>query len=145
VLLLFAAFLAIITVLPPEGRIAAPIHLALEEWLGRAAFVVPVLVALTGLVALVHTLRPDLSPPWRRLAGVGLLLLGVLASEHLLEGGREGTGLVGEWLSSELLDLLGTPLTLFLLALTLGCGTALVFGLKLGIPRRSALPPDAAS
>jgi hypothetical protein len=144
-LLLVAAFLAIITVLPPEGRIAAPVHLTLEAWLGRAALLLPVLVALVGVLALVHSLRPDLSMPWRRLLGVGLLLVGVLASEHLLEGGRAGTGLVGEWLGAQLLDLLGAPLTLFVLALTLGGGIALVFELKLGVPHRPRPPTDAAS
>ncbi|HEV7664760.1 MAG TPA: DNA translocase FtsK 4TM domain-containing protein [Chloroflexota bacterium] len=138
-LLLLAACLAIIVFLPPEGRVSVPLHDALEALLGRAAFVLPVGFALGGALLLAHALRPDVVLPRRRLIGVGILLLAVLTSEHLLGGERSGTGLVGEWLARLTLDLLGSAVTVLLLVTALIVGTLMAFDIH---PRLPVLKPQ---
>ena len=64
----------------------------------------------------------------------------VAASENLLANGRDGTGLVGEWLSASLLDLFGGPLTIVLLVVLLGAGIRLAFDVKW--PKVPARPPS---
>ncbi|HLZ27868.1 MAG TPA: DNA translocase FtsK 4TM domain-containing protein [Chloroflexota bacterium] len=126
-----AAFFAVMIFLPPEGRIGVPLHDGLGLLLGRATFMVPVTLTLAGVLLVVRALRPSMPLPRRRLAGIGLLALAVLPSEHLLGSTDDGTGLIGKWLSTWLLDLLGGPGTLVLLLAVLGLGVLLAFDVKL--------------
>ena len=130
--LLVAAFCAVIVFFPPEGRVAGPLHEFLGVLLGRATFMLPLSLAVAGIILILLGQRPDMMLPWRRLAGVGPIALAVAASENLIANGRAdiGTGLVGEWLSASLLDLFGWPLTVVLLAAFLGSGVVLAFDLK---------------
>jgi hypothetical protein len=131
VALLLAAFSSVIIFLPPEGRIAVPLHDALGVLLGRATFMLPLALAFVGLVSIVSALRPNVALPRRRLVGVALIAIAIPPSEHLLGSGGDGTGLIGNWLSSSLLDLVGGPLTLLVLVSVLGLGTLLAFDLRL--------------
>jgi len=130
--LLVAAFCAVIVFFPPEGRVAGPLHEFLGVLLGRATFMLPVALAVAGIIRILLDQRPDLTLPRRRLAGVGLIALAVAASENLIANGRPetGSGLVGEWLSASLLDLFGWPFTIVLLAVLLSTGVLFVFDLK---------------
>jgi hypothetical protein len=142
VTLLAAAFLAVFVFLPAEGRIAGPLHDALGTLFGRATFVLPVGLALVGATLIVRRRQPQARLPTRRLIGVGALLLGVLPAEHALGHGQDGTGLVGEWLSATLVDLIGGPATVVLLAVLIVVGIFLTFEPR--IPR-VAKTPDAES
>jgi 4TM region of DNA translocase FtsK/SpoIIIE len=139
---LVAAFLAVIVFLPPEGRIAAPVHNAIQRLLGQAAFVMPLAVAFVGVVLAVRRARPATRIPRRRLLGVAAILVAVLPIEHLLARGGEGTGLVGEWVSTTLMDLLGAPGAMLVLLVVLGAGISFAFDLRL---RRVAKAPHAES
>jgi hypothetical protein len=142
-LLLLAACLAIIVFLPPEGRVSVPLHDALEAFLGRATFVLPLGCALGGALLLAHALRPDVLLPRRRLSGVGVLLVAMLTSEHLLGGQRAGTGVVGEWLTRLTLDLLGSAVTVLLLVTALIVGTLMAFDIHVTLPRlQQPQPPQ---
>jgi hypothetical protein len=132
------------------------LHEAFAAFLGRAAFMVPLGFAFAGVLVLVRTLRPAARIPLRRLAGVGALLLAVLTSEDLLTDGRDGSGIVGQWLGALFLDLLGPAVTVLLLVTALIVGTLLAFDLKVKLPQEPApapgpfeattsAPPDAAS
>jgi hypothetical protein len=147
VVLLLAAFCAVIVFFPPEGRVAGPLHEFLGVLLGRATFMLPVALAVAGVILILLDQRPDVTVPRRRLAGVGLIALAVAASENLIANGRAdiGTGLVGEWLSASLLDLFGAPLTIVLLAVSLGSGILLAFDLKWPKPPVRPAPDDAES
>ena len=150
VVLLVAAFCAVIVFFPPEGRVAGPLHEFLGVMLGRAAFMLPVSLAVAGIILILLDQRPNLRLPRRRLAGVGLIALAVAASENMIANGRPdiGTGLVGEWLSASLLDLFGAPFTIVLLAVLLGTGVLLAFDLKWPtkpLVNRPTGPTDAAS
>jgi hypothetical protein len=125
-----AAFSAVMIFLPPEGRIGAPLHDGLALLLGRATFMLPLALVVAGVLLVVRELRPSMPLPRRRLAGVGLMALAVLPSEHLLANADDGTGLIGKWLSTWLLDLLGGPGTLVLLVAVLGLGALLAFDVK---------------
>ena len=127
---ILAAFFGVIIFLPPEGRIGVPLHDGLAVLLGRATFMVPLALVFAGVLLVVRALQPSTPLPRRRLAGIGLMALAVLPSEHLL-GGGESTGLVGQWLSIWLLDLVGGPTTLVLLAVVLGLGVLLAFDVRL--------------
>jgi hypothetical protein len=129
--LVMAAVAATIVFLPPAGRIAGPIHDAVWALLGQASFMLPLGMAFVGLVLIVNRLRPNAALPRRRLAGMGLIAVSLLPIEHLLSNGSEGTGLVGRWLSTTLLDLLAVPATLVLLLALLGVGIWLAFDLRL--------------
>jgi hypothetical protein len=127
-----AAFFAVMIFLPPEGRIGVPLHDALALLLGRATFMLPVALAVAGVLLVVRALRPSSPIPRRRLVGVGLIASAVLPSEQLLSGpGDDSTGLIGRWLSSWLLDLLGGPGTVVVLAAALGLGVLLAFNVRL--------------
>jgi hypothetical protein len=133
-----AAFFAVMIFLPPEGRIGVPLHDVLVSLLGRATFMLPLALVLAGVLFVVHARRPSTPLPQRRLAGVGLIALAILPSEHLLGNADTGTGLIGKWLSSWLLDLVGGPATLVLLVAGLGLGALLAFDVKLLRPRQDA-------
>jgi hypothetical protein len=138
--LVMAAVAATIVFLPPAGRIAAPLHDAIWAQLGEASFMLPLGLAFVGLVLIVHMLRPNAALPRRRLAGMGLIAVSLLPIEHLLSNGSEGTGLVGRWLSTTLIDLFAAPATLVLLLAVLGVGIWLAFDLRLP---RAGRPADA--
>jgi hypothetical protein len=136
--LALGAAAAVIVFLPPEGRVAAPLHDGVCALLGHASFMLPLGLAFVGLMLLVMTLRPNVALPRRRLAGMGLIAVTSLPSEHLLDNGAEGTGLIGRWLSSTLLDLLAGPGTLLVLLMALGLGIWLAFDVRLPSARRPA-------
>ena len=139
--LLLGAFFAVIVFLPAEGRIAAPLHGLLAVLLGRAAFLLPVLLAFVGVVLIVRRVRSNAVLPGQRSLGIGLLTLAVVGGEHLLASDPDGTGLLGKWLTTWLVDLVGAQLTIVLLVGLVAIGTVLVFNLKV---RRVAKQPDAA-
>jgi amino acid transporter len=143
VVLLLAAFCAVIVFFPPEGRVAGPLHELFGILLGRATFMLPLALATVGVMLVAHGSRPDIRLPRRRLAGVVIIAVAVAASEQLIAQDRDGTGLVGEWLSASLVDLFGGPLTTVLLAVLLGVGSLLAFDLRW--PKRTDPPPDAES
>ncbi|MDQ6670459.1 MAG: DNA translocase FtsK 4TM domain-containing protein [Chloroflexota bacterium] len=136
--LVLAAFFAVIIFLPPEGRIGAPLHDGLASLLGRASFMLPLALVLAGVLLVIRALRPSTPLPRRRLAGTALLALAVLPSEYLL-GGGQSSGLIGQLLSTSLLDLLGGPTTLVLLVVVLGLGVLLAFDVRL----LRVVPPQA--
>jgi hypothetical protein len=138
--LILAAFCAVIVFLPPEGLIAAPLHDGVDVLLGRASFMLPLALAFVGVVLIVRQLRPAARLPRRRLTGVALVAVTVVASEHLLANDRAGTGLIGRWLTSWFVDLLGFPFTVVALLALLVLGTLLAFNVR--VPR-AARPPDA--
>jgi hypothetical protein len=141
--LLSAAFAAVIVFLPPEGRIATPLHNAVWALLGRVTFMVPLGVAFVGVLLGIRRARPSVALPRRRLVGVGVMLLAILPMEQLLERSGDGTGLVGQWLSASLLDLLGGVATALLLIVLLGVGTCMAFNLSLITLRRALQHPHA--
>jgi DNA translocase FtsK/SpoIIIE-like protein len=140
--LLLAAFCAVIVFFPPEGRVAGPLHELLGVLLGRATFMLPLVLGVVGVILVLHAWRPDVTLPRRRLAGVAVIALAVAASEQLIANGREGTGLIGVWLGASLLDLFGGPLTTVLLVVLLGAGIVLAFDVKW--PKTSARPSTDA-
>src|SRR4051794_19742599 len=91
-LVLGAAFITIVLVVPAEGRVSAPLHLALVGLLGHAAFMMPLALGLVGLLLVIQRVRPAARLPRGRLLGVGLVAVGVLAAEHLLGADAAGTG-----------------------------------------------------
>jgi hypothetical protein len=116
-------FLGVIVVLPPEGRIAGPLHEGVGRLLGHFSFLLP--LALMGLG--VVTLAPGLVRR-SRLVGVGVVLLAALPTAHLL---GLGSGLVGEWLGGVLLDALGGPGTTVVLLASLAVGGLLALDVSL--------------
>jgi chromate transport protein ChrA len=127
--------------------VAGPLHEFLGVLLGRATFALPLALAVVGIILILLGHRPDVTLPRRRLAGVGLIALTVVASENLIANGRAdiGAGLVGQWLSASLLDLFGGPLTIVLLAALLGAGVMLAFDLKWPRQPVRPTPTDAES
>ena len=136
---MIAAFLAIIIFLPPEGRLAVPLHATVDRMLGRAAFVLPLGCGVAGAILVARSVSPGLAVPVRRLFGAAILLLAVLVAEQLLSGARDsdGSGVLGAWLSRTLVDLCGMVLTSALVLVGLVAGVTLVFGLKPRLPARA--------
>ncbi len=89
----------------------------------------PLGLVFVGVLLVVRALRPSTPLPRRRLVGIGLLALAVFPSERLL-GSPASMGVLGEWLSTWLLDLLGGPATLVVLVAALGVGVLLAFDIK---------------
>jgi hypothetical protein len=135
--LLLAAFLTVIMFVPGEGRIAAPLHDALNVLLGRAAFMLPLGLAFLGVLLVVRRFRPRVVFPRRRIGGVALIALTVLPFEHLLGGEQAGSGAIGQWLSSMLIELFGEAAALLLLLVLLGFGILLAFNVK--VPRKRSV------
>jgi len=125
-----AAFFGVIVFLPPEGRVGVPLHDGLVLLLGPVTFMVPLALLVAGVLLVVRALRPSTPLPKRRLAGIGLIALAILPSHSLLAR-SESAGLVGGWLSTWLLDLLGGPATLVLLIALLGVGALLALDVSL--------------
>ena len=128
--LLLAAFCAVIVFFPPEGRVSGPVHDLLVVLLGRATFMLPLALAVVGVIRLIHGMRPSTTLPRRRLAGVVVIAGVVAASEQLMANGGDGTGLVGAWLSGTLVELFGGRLTTVLLVVLLGLGIWLAFEVR---------------
>ena len=121
---LLAALVAVIVFFPAEGVILTPLHSATDTLFGSSAFVLPLGLALISGLAFARRTRPNVRLPTKRLAGLGLITIGLLPAEDLL---GQSTGMVGEWFTGFLLAVLGGPLTV---ALTLGllmAGSALAF------------------
>jgi hypothetical protein len=133
---LLAAVSAVITLFPPEGHVLTPVHAAVEALLGRGAFLLPVAFAVASVLAFVRRARPGCPLPTRRLVGLAVMALALLANENML---GYSTGLVGEWLTAFLAHLLGVPLTVVLTLIVLAVGGALALDVW-----RSRLPRLAA-
>jgi hypothetical protein len=124
---LAAAVLSVVVFLPPEGRVLAPVHDVLEGLFGHITFAVPLGLALASALGFLRRARPNLPIPRRRLLGLGLITIALLPADHLL---GQSTGLVGEWFTGFLLELLGTPLTITFIAALMGAGLLLTFDLR---------------
>jgi len=125
VAVVLAALTGVVLFLPAAGFIATPLHHALTALLGRSAFVLPLLLLLGGVLRLAHVPLPR-----ARLIGLGSLLLGVLASQHLLI--NDDAGLVGRWLSGLLLDTVGAMGAAFVLVAARAEGSVLTYGVRFG-------------
>ena len=124
---LAAAVLAILVFFPAEGLVLFPVHAGLDRLLGNAVFVLPLGCALAGALAFVRREWPSLALPKRRLLGLGLITIGVLPAEELL--GRS-TGLIGEWFTGFLLELLGAPFTIAFTTAVMIVGVVLAFEIR---------------
>jgi hypothetical protein len=125
--LLAAAVAAVIVFFPADGRVMAPMHDTFDLLLGRVAFIVPLGLALAGGLGLARRTRPDLSLPRRRLAGLTLITLALLPGDHLLGG---STGVIGEWFTRFMIDLVGPPLTALLVIGLVSAGVVLTFDVR---------------
>jgi hypothetical protein len=122
-----AAVCAAIVFLPPQGRVGTPLHDLVTILLGPTAFALPLGLAFVGVIMTLQRINRNVVLPRRRLAGVALVTLGVIAAEHLLGG----TSLVGAWLTAWLIDALGEPLTVALWASVVAAGAWLAFDVQL--------------
>ena len=127
--LVAAATVAIIVFFPAEGHVIVPLHAVIDGLLGRLSFVVPLALALTAALAFVRRASPMLALPRGRLVGLCLITIGLMPAEHLL---GQSTGLIGEWFTGFLLDLLGAPITIAVIAALVAVGALLAFDLRLG-------------
>ncbi|MBV9579873.1 MAG: hypothetical protein JO057_14885 [Chloroflexi bacterium] len=125
--LFLAAVAAVLVFFPPEGQIFVPVHAALERLFGHAMFVLPLALALASGLAFARRARPNMTVPWRRLIGLGVITIGLLPAEHLL---GQSTGLVGEWFTGRLIEIVGVPLTVALTLAAVLLGSTLTFNLK---------------
>jgi hypothetical protein len=125
--LVVAAVSAVIVFFPAEGSVLTPLHDAFDLLLGHLAFIVPLSLALAGTLGLALRSRPDLRLPRRRLAGLGLITLSLLPGDHLL---GMSTGVVGDWFTGFMLDLLGEPLAALLVVGLVSAGIALTFDVR---------------
>lgn len=132
---LAAAVLGVIVFFPVEGRVMVLFHGLLEGLLGHATFVLPLGLALAGTVGFIRRAQPDLVLPRRRIIGLGLITIALLPAERLL---GQSTGLLGEWFTGFLIDLLGAPAAVVLLTALLAVGVDLTFD-----PRRWRWPRAA--
>jgi hypothetical protein len=119
-----AAVVAVVVFFPAEGHVLKPIHGALESLFGHAAFVLPLGLTFAGALALVRRARPNLPLPERRMVGLGLITVALLPADELL---GQSTGLLGEWFTGFLLELLGAPLTIAFVLALVAAGVALTF------------------
>lgn len=132
---------SVVVFLPAEGRIATPLHDAIVRLLGRASFLLPIALLVTGGIGLARGLMPERPLPLLRLTGACMLGVVLIPSVHLIGLGAgeslarvdsgEGGGLLGHWIGTRLLHWFGGPATtvsllgmgalglLFLLDLTL--------------------------
>lgn len=125
--MLAAAVLAVIVFFPAEGRIMLLLRGILDGLLGNATFVLPLGLALAGALGFVRRARPDFTFPRRRIVGLGLITIALLPAERLL---GQSTGLLGEWFTGYLIDLLGAPVGVALLTALLALGVSLTFDLS---------------
>jgi hypothetical protein len=116
---------AVVLFLPAEGFIAEPLRAGLGALLGRSAFVLPPVLLLVGILRLMRVALPV-----ARLVGLGMLLVAVLAAEHMLAAGD--AGILGRWLADGLVGAVGGVGTAITLLIALGLGAGLTFGMRLG-------------
>jgi hypothetical protein len=116
-------FLGVIVVLPPEGRIAGPLHEGVGHLLGHFSFLLPLVLMGLGVVVLAPALVRR-----SRLVGIGVVLVAALPTAHLV---GLGSGVVGEWLGNVLLDALGGPGTAVVLLASLVVGVLLALDVSL--------------
>jgi hypothetical protein len=124
--LFLAAVASVIVFFPAEGRVLVPMHEGVNRLLGQSAFVIPLGLTLAAMLGLVRKARPMVELPVRRLVGLGVITIALLPAEHFL--GRS-TGVVGEWFTAFLVDVLGQPFTVVLLVALVTLGAALAFNL----------------
>src|SRR5689334_17476500 len=125
--LFLAAVAAVIVFFPAEGRVLVPVHEGLDRLLGQSAFVIPLGLALAAMLGLVRKARPMVGLPVRRLVGLGVITIALAPAERLLGG---STGLLGEWFTGVLVDVLGRPVTVALLLVLVTLGASLAFNFK---------------
>jgi hypothetical protein len=133
---LLTAIMVVLVFFPAEGRVLVPIHEALNAFLGQTTFVLPLGLTLLSALAFARRLRPGLRVPRARLVGLGLITIALLPADHLLGA---STGLVGDWLTSTLINAVGEP---FAIALTSGLvllGSGLAFNIKVKLPNLNPL------
>ncbi len=123
--IVLAGVSAVLIFLPAEGFLSTPLHDGFAALLGRTAFVLPPLLLLIGVLRLVRG-----SLPTGRLVGLGALLVGVLAAEHLLAAGD--AGLVGRLLADVLLAAVGGVAAGVLVVAAIAAGVWLTFGMRVG-------------
>src|ERR1051326_977314 len=99
---LLAALLMIVVFLQPEGHVLIPLHATLDYLFGHTTFLLPVGAVLVASLAMVRRARPHIPLPMRRLVGLGLITIALVPAEDLL---GQSTGLVGEWFTGFLLEL----------------------------------------
>src|SRR5689334_14609224 len=126
VLTLVAALVAVVVVFPAEGRVLIPVHDVLYALFGQTTFVLPLGLGLAAGLTFVRRAHPAHPLPRRRLAGLGMIATALLPAEHLL---GQSTGLVGEWFTGFLIELLGGPLTVALTLVLMTVGSILAFDL----------------
>jgi len=125
--LFLASVASVIVFLPAEGRVLVPVHEGLNRLLGQSAFVIPLGLALAAILGLVRKARPTAELPVRRLVGLGVITIALLPADDLL---GQSTGLLGQWFTGFLVELLGGPLTIALTFALLVLGSALAFDIK---------------
>jgi type IV secretory pathway VirB2 component (pilin) len=123
--IVLAGLTGVVTFLPAQGYIGAPLHDGLSALLGRLTFALPLVLLLGGVVRLLHV-----TVPAARLTGLALLLVGVVAAEHLVSAGD--AGLAGRWLATALREAVGDVAAALLVLATLALGGMLTFGVRLG-------------
>jgi hypothetical protein len=120
---------AVVVFLPAEGRVGAPLHDLFGLLLGRATFMLPLGLLLTGALAVARGWSPDMELPWSRVLGLGTIALATLPVEHLLGG--DG-GLIGRALAETLLDWFGRPASAIGLIGSLAVGALLALDWTVG-------------
>jgi hypothetical protein len=123
---LAAAVLGVIVFVPSTGSVMLLLHGLLEAVFGKTTFVIPLALALIAGLAFARRASPNVTLPRRKLLGLGLITIALLPAQDLL---GQSTGLVGEWFTGFLLELIGGPLTLLLTLATLMLGSTLTFEL----------------
>ncbi len=125
--LLGCALATVVVFFPAEGHVLVPLHAAVEFVLGRAAFVLPLSLALAAGLGFVRRSRPGAALPTRKLVGLGLITIGLLPADSLL---GQSTGVVGGWFTEALVSVLGGPLTVVITMALLATGSLLTFPVR---------------
>jgi DNA translocase FtsK/SpoIIIE-like protein len=125
--MLAAALLSVVLFFPAEGHVMVPLHTIVQALLGQVSFTIPLALALTAALAFARRSQPSLPLPRRRLAGLALITIALLPAEHLL---GQSTGLIGEWFTGFLLDLLGAPVAIVLTTSLIALGALLAFDVR---------------
>ncbi|MBV9356302.1 MAG: DNA translocase FtsK 4TM domain-containing protein [Chloroflexi bacterium] len=151
VAVLLGLLAAVAVFVPADGRLSLVLHDEAERLLGHGSFLVPATLLIAGVLVLVHRFAPDVTLPLRRLVGLALVVLAALPAMQMLSPSGAGTGLVGAWLATSLLDWLGAPVTTLMLLALIVLGGLLAVELSvsdlLDRVRRARLPvvhPDLA-
>jgi len=130
--LLCGLLTAVAVFVPADGRLSVGLHDLVGQLLGRASFLAPFGLLAVGVLLLMHRFVPDVELPRGRLFGVGLLVVVALPTAQLLLPLTAGTGELGQWLASTLLEWLGAPATTLLLVVLGLLGALLALDRSLG-------------